>query len=52
MVRDYLISVADSDTTRRKALADRLMETLEKSSRDIGRRTWTRDDLYEDRLGR
>ena len=28
------------------------METLERSSRDIGHRTWTRDDLYEERIGR
>ncbi len=52
MVRDYLTSVANSDAATRKASADRLMETLERSSRDIGPRTWTREDLYEERLGR
>ena len=52
MVRDYLASVADIDAATRRARADRLMETLERSSRDIGPRTWTRDDLYEERLGR
>ena len=52
MVRDYLTSLADSDAATRKARADRLMETLERSSRDIGPRTWTRDDLYDERLNR
>ena len=48
MVRE---SVANSDAAARKARADRLMETLERSSRDIGRHTRTRDKLYEERLG-
>ena len=52
MVREYLTSVAKSDATTRKAYADKLMETFEKLSRDMGPRTWTREDLYEERLGR
>ena len=52
MVCDYLTSVANSDAATRKASADRLMETLERSSRSIRPRTWTRDDLYKDRNGR
>ena len=48
MVRE---SVANSDAAVRKARADTL-ETLERSSRDIGPHTWTRDDLYEEHLGR
>lgn len=47
MVRDYLTSVAGSDAAARKADADKLMETFEKVSRDIGPRTWTREDLYD-----
>lgn len=47
MVRDYLTSVAGSDAAARKADADELMETLEKVSRDMGPRTWTREDLYD-----
>lgn len=47
MVRDYLTSVVSSDVAARKADADKLMETFEKVSRDMGPRTWTREDLYE-----
>ena len=47
MVRDYLTSVASSDAAARKADADKLMETFEKLSRDMGPRTWTREDLYD-----
>ena len=47
MVRDYLTSVAGSDAAARKADADKLMETFEKLSRDMGPRTWTREDLYD-----
>ena len=47
MVRDYLTLIAGSDAAARKANADKLMETLEKLSRDMGPRTWTREDLYD-----
>ena len=47
MVRDYLTSVAGRDAATRKADADKLMKTLEKVNRDIGPRTWTREDLYD-----
>ena len=51
MVRDYLTSLAKSDAAARKAHADKLMETFERLSRDMGRRTWAREYLYEERLG-
>ena len=47
MVRDYLTAIVASDPAARKANADRLMETFEKVSRDMGPRTWTREDLYD-----
>ena len=47
MVRDYLTSIADSDAAARKADAAKLMETFEKVSREMGPRTWTREDLYD-----
>ncbi len=47
MVRDYLTSVADSDAVDRKEQVARLMRSVERSSRDMGPRTWTRDDLYD-----
>ena len=52
MVRDYLTSIADSDAVVRKRQADALMESTERLARDMGRRVWTRDDLYDERLGR
>ena len=47
MVRDYLTTVASSDAAARKADAAKLMETFEKVSRDMGPRTWTREELYD-----
>ena len=47
MVRDYLTSIASRDIAARKADADKLMETFEKVSREMGPRTWTREDLYD-----
>ena len=47
MVRDYLTYVAGSDTAARKADAAKLTQTFEKVSRDMGPRTWTREDLYD-----
>ena len=56
MVAEYLTGIANSEAgvtvTLRKAKAAQLMETFERLSRDMGPRTWTRDDLYEERLGR
>ena len=52
MVAEYLTTMVDDTTAERKANAARLMETFERLSRDLGPRTWTRDDLYEERLGR
>ncbi len=47
MVRDYLTSVAGSDAAARRADADKFLETFEKVSRDMGPKTWTREDLYD-----
>ena len=47
MVRNYLMSIASRDIAARKADADKLMETFEKVSREMGPRTWTREDLYD-----
>ena len=46
MMRDYLTSVVESDAVRCEAAAN-FRETAEKLSRDMGPRTWTRDDLYD-----
>ena len=47
MVREYLTSVANSDSVDRKEQIARLEESYKKLSRDMGPRTWTRDDLYD-----
>ena len=47
MVRDYLTSVANSDTVDRKEQIARLEESYARLSRDMGPRNWTRDDLYD-----
>ena len=47
MVREYLTSVANSDSVDRKEQVARLEESYKKLSRDMGPRTWTRDDLYD-----
>ena len=52
MVAEYLTAMVDDAVTERKANAAKLMETFERLSRDMGPRTWTREDLYEERLGR
>lgn len=52
LVTEYLISLADNHAANRKAQAARLMETFQRLSRDMGPRDWTRDDLYEERLGK
>ena len=52
MVAEYLTAMVSATAADRKANAAKLMETFERLSRDMGPRTWTRDDLYEERLGR
>lgn len=52
MVTEYLIGIANDDSAERKAQAARLMETFERLSRKTDLRGWSRDDLYEERLGK
>lgn len=47
MVREFLISVANSDMQARERSAQELSETFELYSLDMGPRTWLRDDLHE-----
>ena len=39
--------IAEMTAEERKALAEKFVETVNKYSRDMGPRTWTRDDLYD-----
>ena len=47
MVREFLQSVADSDAAEKKQALKKLRKSFQGLSRDMGPRTWTRDDLYE-----
>ena len=47
MVSDYLASVIESDVAARREHAAKFRESVERYSRDMGPRTWTRDDLYD-----
>ena len=46
MVREYLTSVANSDTAARQEHVARLRESFQKVSRDMGVRDWIREDLH------
>ena len=47
MVREYLQSVAESDAPEKRQAIKKLQQSFRGLSREMGRRTWTRDDLYE-----
>ena len=47
MIRDYLNDVVSGWRLGRKAKARQLMETFKRNSVYIGKRDWTRGDLYE-----
>ena len=47
MVRGYLQSVADRDGADKEQAINQLQKSFEKLSRNMGSRTWTRDDLHE-----
>lgn len=47
MVREFLESVAKQDTIEKEQALKRLKKSLDKFSRDMGERQWTRESLYE-----
>jgi hypothetical protein len=47
MVRSYLTRVAEEDTVQRELALVNLEAIFRKHSREMGPRTWTRDDLHE-----
>lgn len=47
MVREFLQSVAGSDADEKKQAIKKLRKSFQGLSQDMGRRTWTRDELYE-----
>ena len=46
MVRDYLTAVANTDSIRRAEHAARLQASFQRMSRDMGPRTWAREDIH------
>jgi len=47
MVREFLKTVAERDETRKLEALRELEASFLEMSRDMGKRTWSRDDLYE-----
>ena len=47
MVRDYLTSVAIRDAQEKNEAIKKLRNSFKTISRDMGRRKWTREALYE-----
>ena len=47
MVREFLKTVADRDEKRKIQALKELEASLLEMSRDMGTRTWNREDLYE-----
>jgi hypothetical protein len=47
MVRDYLSSVAAQEAATRDQVANELRESFARYSVDMGRHTWTREDLHK-----
>jgi len=47
MVRDYLEQVAARDESEKQKTLDALSKSFGRLSRDMGKRTWCREDLYD-----
>ena len=47
MIRDYLNTVAEREATHKVMSFNKLEKSFERFSRDMGKRTWNREDLYE-----
>ena len=47
MVRDFLRSVAGLDRQEKERAAQKLSDTFMRYSRDMGKRTWKREELYD-----
>lgn len=47
MVRDFLTSVAERERSERLLALQQLDRTFGTCSRDMGTRTWSREDLHE-----
>jgi len=47
MLRNYLKSVVERESISKKTAINELNHTFENMSTNMGKRSWTRDELYE-----
>ena len=47
MIRDFLKSIAKRDDPEKKMAKKELMKSFSKYSRDLGDKSWTREELHE-----
>jgi len=47
MVRDFLCMVAERDKAERTLAMEQLVESFVELGRDMGKRDWSREELYE-----
>ena len=47
MIRNYLQSIADRESPEQERKIVLLEKSFNKLGRDMGKRTWSRDDLYD-----
>ena len=47
MVVEYLTGIATSEASARLERIDKLRESIDRYGRDMGPRTWSREDLYD-----
>ena len=47
MVREYLISIAERDSHKKTQTLEQLEKSFRELGRDMGKRSWKREDLYE-----
>ncbi|MCF6236219.1 MAG: DUF6364 family protein [Gammaproteobacteria bacterium] len=47
MIRDFLQSVAERENPEKERKINRLERSFDLLGRDMGKRSWTREDLYD-----
>ena len=47
LVREFLETIANHDVQEKQEAASRLRESFKLLSRDMGQRSWTREELYD-----
>ena len=47
MIREFLVAIAKRGAEERAAAVKALEQSFKKHGRDMGRRTWTRESLYD-----